>query len=368
MAATDFTEWNAAWVADSDTLGARLARWQGQPRVALDTEFIRERTFWAQLALVQLAVPGEIILADPLAPGVNAVLGRFFQDTTITWLMHAAGEDLQALRISCDALPEPLFDTQLAAAISGVGVGMSYQRLVEQVTGVALEKGETRSDWLRRPLSESQCRYAADDVRHLHAIHADLSQRLGSLGREEWLAQECARQIANERDQQPEPWPHLSMRSAQGLPADSQWRLCRLLHWRDVQARASDRPRTWILDNELAATLARMSAHERTHFDRTLDSHPKAPRKLRESLWEVLADPSPVPEGFALASMQGADERNQLRRLQAAIKDESERLGLPEGVLASRRLLEARMQHGRWPADTAPWRLAILEPLLAPLL
>src|SRR3546814_15856306 len=149
MAATDFTEWNTAWVADSDTLGARLGRWRGQPLVAVDTEFIRERTFWAQLALVQLAVPGEILLVDPLAPGVNELLGRFFRDQATTWLMHAAGEDLQALRITCDALPEPLFDTQAAAALSGVGAGMSYQRLVEQVTGIALEKGKTRSDWLK---------------------------------------------------------------------------------------------------------------------------------------------------------------------------------------------------------------------------
>jgi len=255
MAATDFTQWNTAWVADSTILHARLAAWEGQPTVALDTEFIRERTFWAQLALVQLAVPGEIVLADPLAPGICAVLGEFFARKGITWLMHAAGEDLQALRVSCGVVPEPLFDTQCAAALSGIGAGMSYQRLVEQVTGVALEKGETRSDWLRRPLSESQCRYAADDVRHLHAIHGDLSQRLAGLRRADWLAQECARQVANELDQQPEPRPHLALRSAQGLSGDGQWRLCRLLHWREVQARASDRPRTWILDNELAATL-----------------------------------------------------------------------------------------------------------------
>ncbi|PIX59264.1 MAG: ribonuclease D [Lysobacterales bacterium CG_4_10_14_3_um_filter_64_11] len=368
MAATDFTQWNTAWVADSTILHARLAAWEGQPTVALDTEFIRERTFWAQLALVQLAVPGEIVLADPLAPGICAVLGEFFARKGITWLMHAAGEDLQALRVSCGVVPEPLFDTQCAAALSGIGAGMSYQRLVEQVTGVALEKGETRSDWLRRPLSESQCRYAADDVRHLHAIHGDLSQRLAGLRRADWLAQECARQVANELDQQPEPRPHLALRSAQGLSGDGQWRLCRLLHWREVQARASDRPRTWILDNELAATLARLSAHERGEFDHALDNHPKAPRKLRESLWAVVADPLPVPADFVLASVQGPGDRDRLHRLQAAIKHESERLGLPEGVLASRRLLEARMQHGRWPADTARWRLAILEPLLAPLL
>src|SRR3546814_5832612 len=131
-----------------------------------------------ELALVRLVVPVEVLLIDPLAPGVNELLGRCFRDQATTWLMHAAGEDLQALRITCDALPEPLFDTQAAAALSGVGAGMSYQRLVEQVTGIALEKGETRSDWLRRPLSEAQCRYAADDRSEEHTSELQSLMRI----------------------------------------------------------------------------------------------------------------------------------------------------------------------------------------------
>ena len=174
------------WIDTPEHLAAHLAGWAGQPLVALDTEFIRERTFYPQLALVQLAVPGDVLLVDPLAPGIAAALRPLLVDPAVTKLMHSASEDLQALLRGCDALPAPLFDTQVAAALCGLGAGLGYQKLVEMITGVALAKGETRSDWLRRPLSDAQREYAADDVRYLHAVHAHLAPMLQALGRDDW--------------------------------------------------------------------------------------------------------------------------------------------------------------------------------------
>ena len=159
------------WIEQPDILAARLASWNGQALVAMDTEFIRERTYYPQLALVQLAIPGDILLVDPTVPGMAPVLALFLEDPAITKLMHSASEDLQALLRGCGAVPAPVFDTQVAAAMAGLGAGLSYLKLVEQITGITLEKGETRSDWLRRPLSASQLKYAADDVLHLHALH-----------------------------------------------------------------------------------------------------------------------------------------------------------------------------------------------------
>ena len=122
---------------------------------------------------------------------------------------------------------------------------MGYQKLVAEITGVALAKGETRSDWMRRPLSESQLQYAADDVEHLFALHDAIDAKLQALGRQQWLHDDGERllaSVANDEDR----WPHLAMRSAQFLDAPAQRRLLRLLRWRDVQARSSDRPRSWI--------------------------------------------------------------------------------------------------------------------------
>jgi ribonuclease D len=207
------------WIDEPEALSARLRAWTGQPLVGLDTEFIRERTFYPQLALVQLSVPGEVLLVDPLAPGVAGALVPLLQDRAVTKIMHSASEDLQALARGCGALPAPMFDTQVAAAMAGLGASLGYQKLVEQVTGVALEKGETRSDWLRRPLSESQLKYAADDVLHLHELHAALEPKLRAHGRLDWLTADGERALAGATGDGDDPMPHLSVRSAQMLDA-----------------------------------------------------------------------------------------------------------------------------------------------------
>ena len=202
--------------------------------------------------------------------------------------MHSASEDLVAFKRACGVVPAPLFDTQIAAALAGIGGGMGYQRLVQERLGVALAKGETRSDWLRRPLSPAQLEYAADDVLHLDALYRDLAAQLDTLQRRAWLDEDAARLLAQAADDDGERWPHLSMRSAQFLDAAAQRRLLRLLRWRDAYARESDRPRNWILDNEFAVTLARAPTLDRAGLQQQLDSVPKAPRALGDALWQAL--------------------------------------------------------------------------------
>ena len=358
------------WVADPALLRSHIARISG--RVGLDTEFIRERTYWPQLALVQIAIDdaaGEpaILLVDPLAPGMTDALRPLLQDASITKVMHSAGEDLTALRRGCGVVPEPLFDTQVAAALAGVGAGTGYQRLVQETTGAELSKGETRSDWLRRPLSPSQLDYAADDVRHLFALHDVLSQQLDALGRRGWFDEDCARMVDAARTDDGERWPHLSMRAAQFLDAAAQRRLLRLLRWRDAHARSSDRPRNWILDNELAATLAREAPGDLPALKALFERHPKAPHKLAAQAWEAMNTPLPDEANAPEARGEERDKR-RLRQLQDAVATRSAELGLPDGVLASRRWLEVLMDGGDWPGMLGGWRRQQLEPALSQLL
>lgn len=337
-------------------------------RIGLDTEFIRERTYWPQLALVQIAVGDEILLVDPLKPGMTQALAPILADTAILKIMHSASEDLVAFKHACQVVPKPLFDTQLAAALAGIGGGLGYQKLVEQLTGVALAKGETRSDWLRRPLSPAQLEYAADDVRHLFAMHDALDGQLGLLGRREWLVEDAQRTVHNAEHEGLEPWPHLGMRSAQFLDRNAQRRLLRLLRWRDAYARDHDRPRSWILDNELAVAIARSNPADRDLLQAQLDAHPKAPRKLGDAVWSALstalADEDQAPD----ASVGENRDKQRLRKLQEAVAARSAELGLPDGVLASRRWLEALLDHGDWPDALSGWRRTALEPGLTPLL
>lgn len=353
------------WIDDPATLRTRL---QDPPAwVGLDTEFVRERTYWPQLALVQMAIGDEILLIDPLAPGIAEALRPLLADPSVLKVMHSASEDLVALSHDCGVLPAPLFDTQVAAALCGIGGGMGYQKLVQAITGVALAKGETRSDWLRRPLSDSQLEYAADDVVHLGAIYHELDTRLRALGRRDWLDQDGVRMLAN-ASEEGERWPHLSMRSAQFLEADAQLRLLRLLRWRDVQARNNDKPRSWILDNELATNLARTPPGDRAQLQNQLEAHPKAPRKLGDAIWQALTTPLDDEAQAPLARNASNEDKKALKRLQDAVSAHSAELGLPDGILASRRYLEALQESGDWPSALAGWRRSELEPLLAPLL
>jgi len=349
-------------------------------RIGLDTEFVRERTYWPKLALVQIAAitreqqsdpaasdEPDILLVDPLAPGMPAALAPLLADPAILKITHSASEDLVALQHTCGVAPQPLFDTQIAAALAGLGAGLGYQKLVQQLTGLELAKGQTRSDWLRRPLSPEQRQYASDDVRYLETLYQTLDARLRTLGREAWLEQDCARLVSVAERDVDERWPHLSLRAAQFLDANAQRRLLRLLRWRQTQARASDRPRNWILDNELAVTLARTPPADEAALRQRLQSDPKAPRKLAPQLWLALTTPLADETQAPLLSAEDRDRKAMVRKLQDAVAILARELDLPEGVLASRRWLEALLD-GQWPPALLGWRRDLLEPRLAPLL
>ena len=358
------------WITDPAALDALI---DAPPAIiGLDTEFVRERTYWPQLALVQIAAgdaaPGDgILLVDPLAPGIPAALAKLLSDTRVLKIMHSASEDLVALKYACNALPQPLFDTQVAAALCGVAAGIGYQRLLQDLLGISVDKGETRSDWLRRPLSPSQLHYAADDVLHLDALHRTLSARLDAQQRMPWLEEDCARMLSNAALDEGERWPHQSMRSAQFLDRDGQIRLLRVLRWRDAYARDHDRPRTWILDNELAQSLARTPPRDQAELQRTFDGQPKAPRKLTAQIFDAMNAPLADENDLPLARGDDRD-RQAYKRLQQAVAERSAELGLPDGVLASRRWIEALQDGEDWPGALSGWRRAQLETRLAPLL
>jgi ribonuclease D len=289
-------------------------------------------------------------------------------DRAVVKLMHSASEDLQALLRGCDTLPSPMFDTQVAAALAGFGAGLGYQKLVEQITGVALDKGQTRSDWLRRPLSDEQLHYAAEDVVHLHAVHDELQGRLQALDRLDWLQADCERALRLAGADTEDPYPHMALRSAQSLDEESQARLCRLLRWRDSEARRTDRPKGWILDNELAVALSRRPPAEYHRFQQLLDSSPKSPRKSRAELWALLEAPLtdaerdiPIVRGEQL-------DKQRLKGLQEAVATLAQSLELPEGLLCARKHLESLLEGRGWPDALQGWRRTLLEPVLAPLL
>ncbi|MGH8203925.1 MAG: ribonuclease D, partial [Steroidobacteraceae bacterium] len=174
------------------TLLARAAAWPRDGSLALDTEFVRERTYYPKLCLVQLANGGDVVLVDALAFADGGALASLLGDGGHRKLLHAARQDIEALLPLTGAPVTPVFDTQQAAALLGYSAQIGYADLVRQMLGVDLAKGHARTDWARRPLSAEQLAYAADDVRYLPALAAALEEKLAAAGRSAWLEEESA--------------------------------------------------------------------------------------------------------------------------------------------------------------------------------
>lgn len=249
----------ALWIDRPEQLAAAVARWGSAAAIAVDTEFVFERTYRPRLGIIQIAADGEIALVDgvrikDLSP-LAAVLGGGPRK-----ILHSGSGDLPILRRAAGAAVGPVFDTQIAAAFAGLGTGLSYAALVRTLFGIELAKHETRTDWLRRPLSADQLRYAAEDVEHLPGAAAELERRLVELGRLEWALADSAALAAIDNDA---PDPTVAWRRVKGLdrlPASARAVGRALAAWREREAERMDLARPFLLRDETIVALARREA------------------------------------------------------------------------------------------------------------
>ena len=232
-------------IVDSAALTAAVAVIAPHGSLGLDTEFMRERTYYAQLCLLQLGTLGLAVCVDPLAIDTLDPLRPLMSAPAVCKILHAARQDLEVLVPVLGAV-SPVFDTQVAAALVGFPAQIGYADLVRELLGVELHKSQTRTDWSRRPLSAAQIEYALDDVRHLPPLREALEGRLGQLGRRSWFEEEME-QIGTESLVVEPDQAWMRIRAFADLDPDRQ-RLARALAaWRELRAMKSDRPRGWIL-------------------------------------------------------------------------------------------------------------------------
>ncbi len=233
--------------SDLATLCARLAR---HPYVAVDTEFMRETTFWPKLCLIQLAGPDDAACVDPLAAGLDlAPFYALMADRGVVKVFHAARQDVEIVYVQGKIIPHPLFDTQVAAMVCGFGESISYVNLVKQLTNVDIDKTSRFTDWARRPLSQRQLDYALGDVTHLCQVYLKLQTELETTDRAHWLEQEMA-VLEDPRSYETKPedsWRRLKakVRGRKGLAV-----LIELAAWREKAAQSQDVPRNRILRDE----------------------------------------------------------------------------------------------------------------------
>ncbi len=360
---------DATLVTKQEQLDAAVFRMQGATRLALDTEFMRERTYYAQLCLVQVATDADCFLVDPLAGLELGALHALFGDRAKVKILHAARQDLEVLHIAGGRVPAPVFDTQVAAALLGFPPQAGYAELVARQLGHSIDKGQTRTDWSRRPLSPEQLAYAADDVHHLLQLHTELSAALETQGRAAWLREEAS---AIEDPSLYRTDPSAAWRRLKGLPRlrpQEQASARALAEWREQRAIASDKPRGWILSDEALYALATLAPQTMEQLEQVRALPPALVRKRGEELLALIAaaQESADESLVELAARRPATEETALvARLQQRVRDEAAALGLSPEVLATRRDVEALVFKDRGEsALLRGWRRTVIGEQLA---
>lgn len=285
--------------------------------VTVDTEFLRESTFWPILCLIQLAGPDDAMIVDVMAEGLD--LGPFFElmgDESVTKVFHAARQDIEIVHNLGNLIPHPVFDTQVAAMVCGYGDSIAYDQLVSRVNGAHIDKSSRFTDWSRRPLSQKQLDYALADVTHLRDVYHSLTADLGENGRAHWVSEEMEVLTSVRTYDMPveDAWQRLKMRVRKPLD----FAIMRAVaEWRESEARSRNIPRGRVIKDDAIFAIAQQhpkntealgrvrtvpNGFERSRHARSLiEAVQKAMATPAEDLWPV-PRPSRSPEGSGAAT------------------------------------------------------------------
>ncbi len=319
-------------------------RLRGAASLALDTEFLRERTFYAKLCLLQIATEELVACVDPLAlPNLNPLL-EIIYDPGVVKVMHASRQDLEIFFDLKGELPMPVYDTQIAATLLGFGDQVSYQTLVRDTLGVELEKGHTRTNWEQRPLDSGQISYAQDDVRYLHEIWHRQRRQLQDKGRIDWLDDDFAdlTDVRNYDRMAEEAWRRIrGIRVLKGIQLAA---LMELATWREHRAREFDRPRKWVLRDDVLIDLARHLPGNLEELAKIRGLDTRTRQRLGSDILRALErarkmDPAAWPSlGFRFTPT--AAEEALIDAMMAVVRQCGISNGISPAALSSRRDLE----------------------------
>ncbi|MBK8452839.1 MAG: ribonuclease D [Thiofilum sp.] len=254
------------YIATTNELQILLADLSAASWVALDTEFIREKTYYPQLCLIQLATEKRLVCIDPLTINDLSPLWAWLQQPNLLKILHAGSQDLEIFYHLSGQVPTPVFDTQIAAAVLGLGDQLGYGRLVESLLGINLDKSQSRTDWAARPLRHEQLDYAIDDVRYLKQIYPILQQQLKALQRDQWVYKSFAKLTdpSTYTVDTRESWKRV--KNNQLLKPQQLSVLRELAAWRESEALHKNLPKRWLLSDDILVDMARMRIQKLEDF------------------------------------------------------------------------------------------------------
>jgi ribonuclease D len=321
---------------------------ESQSQIAVDTEFVRTNTYAPQLGLVQICADETIACVDPLTDMNLEHLWSLLFDPARSSLIHSASQDMEVLWFTCGQVLPTLIDTQICAALLGYPAQIGYAGLAAELVGAEISKSQTRTDWSRRPLTEAQLQYAAEDVEHLPRMHAILRERLEELGRYEW-ALEDSRALSRAELYEPDPdsaWQRL--KSIPFLPPPQQARARALAAWREQLAIRFDKPRGWILSDKALLQIGEQNPEQEGALRKIDDLPPAVIRKRGAEILALLnAANTELAEGKVSFTQEFPDrdrDKARVKRCSAIIREAATALSIAPEVLGSKRDIQALLR------------------------
>ena len=326
------------FIDTDDQLQEFLDEIEGEKTLALDTEFVREKTYYPKLCLIQIATPDRTVCVDTLADLDLAPLFDRALDPGTAWILHSARQDLEVLFLQDKRSPGRLIDTQIAAGLLGYAPQIGLQGLLMDELSVEVDKGHARTDWSRRPLPDAAVDYALDDVRYLLPLWQKLDGRLRDLQRENWFEADCRNALAIPPITPPVMlWSRL--RGLRSMDSNQQFSALALVGWRERLAQSLDRPRRWIMSDELLARVARAAPEDVV----SLRAIPEMPPRLVDRSGDAIVTEIKNAAGAGDEDLldrhlnQERPSKSALQRLQAKVQRRADELGIQSEVLATRK-------------------------------
>jgi ribonuclease D len=310
-----------------------------QDPVGVDTEFVRERTYFAELSLIQLATRDALFCVDPLTGGAmddfwDCLLSR-------TWVLHSGRQDIEVVYQAAKRMPAAVFDTQVAAALLGHAPQLGYASLVKEFFGVELAKSHTRADWSKRPLTEELLHYAAEDVQYLLPAHATLAEELDRRGRLDWALEDSA-QLLNPGLYEVDAEGAIDrLKAARNLRGRRRAAAARLAVWREREAIRANRPRQWIARDNVLVAIASALPETMSALEDIGGLAPGLARRRGHRLLEIVAESAGDDHDYRPPAAPSEAQKTLLKRLQARVAAQASDLGVAAEVLASRKDLAA---------------------------
>jgi ribonuclease D len=366
---------DASYIDSDQALAIACQQWAKSNVLALDTEFIRTDTFYPIGALIQLADGEQCYLIDPLRIDDFSPMVELLVNPNIIKLLHSCSEDLEVFDRLFGVLPTPLIDTQVASGLDGLGFSLGYQGMTEKLLQIHVPKGETRSNWLQRPLTESQLHYAVLDVAYMPAMYQKLSTSLQQKGRWSWLQDECQQMLDNYANRDAVSQYFKKVKSAWKLSAAELAVLQQLTGWREELARELDKPRGRILKDRSCFDIARLRPKTLNDLAAIDEVGHGTVRKYGDQVLALLETASAIPQQQWPARMPKPlppATGTILKRLKVGVRAKAEQLDLAPELLVKKRDYEELLRSGFDGADyvlpqsLAGWRKSVIgDELLA---